>query len=101
MVEALEMSEDVLEKRQQRAAHAKRLIDDELLKEAFEGIRAAYFERWLATNESDSVLRENLWRAMNVTERVKAHLARVIDDGKIAARDIADLADRRKRFGVF
>jgi hypothetical protein len=95
------MSEDVLERKQQRAAHAKRLLEDDLLKEAFESVRKEYLSAWRATNPQDGELREQLWRAFSVTDKVQSHLARVMDDGKIAARDIADLADRRKRFGVF
>lgn len=86
-----------------RGARAKALLDNELLTEAFTILEAAYVERWRQTHIDDERGREKLFIAVNVVGKVKAHLSAIVGDGKIAAKQLDDLArdaERRKRFGI-
>jgi predicted metal-dependent hydrolase len=48
----------------------------------------------------DTDARERLWQAVNILGKVKDHLAKIVRDGKLAQREIDQLAQRRKRFGI-
>ncbi|WP_424630726.1 hypothetical protein [Bradyrhizobium sp. SYSU BS000235] len=86
-----------------RGARAKTLLDNELLNEAFTALEAAYIERWRATHIDDERGREQLFIAVNVVGKVRAHLAGVVANGHVAAKQLDELArdaERRKRFGI-
>ena len=72
----------------QRAQHAQRLLDDELLNEAFEAIRLTYLQEWENSPVRDVEGREKLWTMLKLLDRVKGHLQSVIDDGKVAAHKV-------------
>lgn len=84
-----------------RAARAKALLDDDLLKEAFDRLDSAYVKAWRETGAADDNARHKLWQAVNVVGKVRDHLASAVTNGKVAQREIDELAERRKRFGVF
>jgi hypothetical protein len=48
----------------------------------------------------DTDARERLWQAVNILRKVKDHLAQIVRDGKLAQREIDELAEKRKRFGI-
>ena len=95
------MIDDKLALATARAARAQALIDDPLIIEAFDTITRAYLDAWNATTIDEQDKRERLWRAVKITGEVKKHLKTVISDGKLAQREIEDLArGRPKRFGL-
>jgi hypothetical protein len=92
-----------LTKATEKAAQAQRLLDDKMLKDAFEVLERAYIERWRATGIDDVTGREKLFLAANVIGKVRDHLAAIISDGKVAKAELDNLAreaQRKKRFGV-
>lgn len=84
-----------------RASRAQSLLNDELLKEAFDLLDAAYVKKWRETDARDDDARHKLWQAVNVLGKVRDHLSSVMTNGKVAQYEIDALAERRKRFGVF
>ncbi len=68
-----------------RANHAKRLVEDEVLNEAFDTIRSTAIEVWAKTKADAHQEREIAWMTVKVIDRVRAELQSVIDSGKIAA----------------
>lgn len=83
------------------ASRAAQLLGDDLLTEAFTTLEQAYIERWRGTEIFDDKGREKLFVAINVIGKVRDHLTTVISDGKLAAREldnIAQLAESQKRF---
>lgn len=95
--------ESVLEKATARAVRADALLDDELLKEAFEKLEKNYIAAWRATTVDDTAGREKLFLAINIVGKVRDHLASVVANGKLARaelKELADTAERRKRFGI-
>lgn len=86
-----------------RALGAQSLLDNELLKEAFDQLEAEYMRTWRETNILNQVGREKLFLAVNVIGKVREHLKSIVDDGKIAEKDLMRLAqdeERKKRFGI-
>ena len=74
-----------------RAARADRLLSDELLTEAFMALEDAYIEHWRNSKVLDADGRERLWQAVQIVGKVRAHLAQVITDGKMAAAELNTL----------
>jgi hypothetical protein len=86
-----------------RAARAADLINNELLRESFTSLSDSYTNAWKETKIEDVASREKLFLAVNIVGKVQEHLIKVLNDGKLAAaqiREIAEAAERRKRFGI-
>jgi predicted metal-dependent hydrolase len=83
-----------------RRARAQALLENELLQEAFARLEDRYLAEWRVTQFRDTDARERLWQAVNVLGKVKDHLGKIVSDGKLAQREIDQLAQRRKRFGI-
>ncbi len=86
-----------------KAAQAQQLLDNELLTDAFKGLEGAYTAAWRATTIDDVSGREKLFLAINVVGKVRDHLTAIVSNGKLAAKELKDLADtaeRKRRFGI-
>lgn len=95
--------EIALHKATAKAARAQELLSDDLLQEAFSGLEASYAFAWRSTMIEDVSAREKLFLAINIVGKVRDHLHRIVNDGKLAAAELkalADTAERRKRFGT-
>jgi len=92
--------EIALTKAAERAARAQRLLDDELLIEALATLDRDYLEAWRATAARDTDARERLWQAVQIVAKVRDHLARVVNSGKLAQRELNELAERKRRWGM-
>ena len=80
-----------------RAAHAGRLVGDALLNESFDALEADYVAAWRATAVRDTDARERLWQAVQVVAKVRDHLAHVVAGGKLAQRELDEIAARAAR----
>lgn len=74
-----------------RAARADALRKDDLLNEAFVEYEKTLVERWKAWPAGDTDGRERIWQAVNIIGKVKDHLLKVVNDGKIAKDAIEQL----------
>lgn len=83
-----------------RGKRAELLLQDELLVESLDSLKAAYIEAWQVTSARDSDARERLWQAVQVVGKVKEHLGSIAANGRIAQTEIDDLAPPQKR-GIF
>jgi hypothetical protein len=83
-----------------RRAAAEALLQNEILQEAFAQLEERYIEEWRVSQFRDTDARERLWQAVNVLRKVKDHLSRLVADGKLAQREIEQLTEKRKRFGI-
>ncbi len=94
------MSDEIaLNRAAERAARADVLLRDELLAEAFATLERDYVKAWRETAARDTDARERLWQAVQIVAKVRDHLTSVVNNGKLAERELAALAGRRKRFG--
>ncbi len=86
-----------------RGARAEEVLDNELLAGAFTVLEASYISAWRATGVDDVTGREKLFLAINIIGKVRDHLASVVSNGKLAEaelRELARVAERRRRFGI-
>jgi hypothetical protein len=86
-----------LNKAIERAARAEALQRDELLSEALEALDRDYVKAWRATHARDTDARERLWQAVQVVAKVRDHLAHLIAGGRLAQRELDDIAARAER----
>ena len=78
------MSEHQLYNEVERAARAERLLNDTLLTESVEKVRAAYLAAWEATKPDETNKREQLWLSLSALEQVMNEIRSVANSGKMA-----------------
>ena len=89
--------EIALQRAAAKAARAQALLEDEMLKEAFASLESAYTGAWRSTTIDDVTGREKLFLAINVVGKVRDHLGVIVSNGKLAARELRDLAETAER----
>lgn len=82
-----------------RADHAQKLLNDDLLNEAFTKLEAEYFTAWRNTGaaEAETFKRERLWQAINLLGKVKDHLKHVVENGKVAKAHLQAIEGKRQQ----
>lgn len=78
------MTEDKLALAVARAAKAEALRKDEILNEAFAEYERELIAKWKSWPAGDTDGRERIWQAVNIIGKVKDHLLKVVNDGKVA-----------------
>lgn len=82
---------------------ASQLLENDLLSDAFKGLEDSYTAAWRATLIDDVSGREKLFLAINIVGKVHDHLTAIVNNGKLAAKELHELeqvAERKKRFGI-
>ena len=69
------------------AAHAKRLLEDQVLQEAFAQVEADIYNEWRTTAIGDDKHRSDLFHTLKGLERLKARLQATLDAGVLASRN--------------
>lgn len=74
-----------------RAMKAEQLLNDETFKGAFDSLEAEYLAAWRATGvtEAGQYQREKLWLAINLLGKVKEHVGKIVQNGKLAKTELA------------
>ncbi len=81
-----------------RATDAERLLNDALLKEAFDTYEKALIDRAIQAPARDDDARTRCMMAVQVLRKVRKHLESVVYEGKKAAQAANDIAtDPNKR----
>jgi hypothetical protein len=88
------MTEDKLQASMTRGARAEALLKNELLQETFVTLERDYIEAWKTSSARDTDGRERLWQAVNVVGKVRDHLVKVANDGKLARRHLNELISK-------
>jgi hypothetical protein len=92
------MSEDRLQESMSRGARAEALLQNDLLREAFTRLEQDYIDAWRISPARDTDGRERLWQAVNIVAKVRDHIVKVVNDGKLSQRHLNELAHgARKR----
>ena len=89
--------EIALTKAAEQATHAAALLNDEMLQGAFKSLEDAYTQAWRGTLIEDVNAREKLFLAINVLGKVRDNLVSIVNDGKLASRELKDLAETAER----
>lgn len=88
---------------QDRALKAQALLENDLFNDALATLEAEYIAAWKVTPLRDTEGRERVWQAVQIVGKIKDHIGAVLNDGKLAAaqlRELAETAERKKRFGI-
>lgn len=82
------MSEQALRKAAERGPRAKALLDNELLKEAFEKIEQTLMDEWRNTSTEDAQRREDAWRSYKLLGALRGYLVKTVTNGDAAAKEL-------------
>jgi hypothetical protein len=66
---------------EQREQRAKNLLDNPLLKEAFDVLREDLMTRWESSGSTELEARESIWLAMRLLDRVHGHIKSIVETG--------------------
>jgi CTP:phosphocholine cytidylyltransferase-like protein len=88
---------DKTEKQIQQGQRAKQLLDDPLLKEAFEYLTEQYKTEIFNTSYNDHDQRQVLWMAYNMLDKIKGHLVSVMETGKLASSELENLTRQSRK----
>ena len=69
-----------------RARRAQSLLNDPLIKEAFETLEKDLLDSWRNSGTSDTETRESLWLAMRLLDRLHIHLQSIVETGQMAEK---------------
>ena len=67
---------------------AQVLLNDPLLKQAFEDLLETYKNEIFNTNFADDEKRRSLWMAYNMLDKIRGHLQTIMESGKLAQKDL-------------
>ena len=70
----------------ERARRAQSLLNDPLIKEAFETLEKDLLDSWRNSGTSDTETRESLWLAMRLLDRIHTHLQSILETGQMAEK---------------
>lgn len=87
------------EERLERANRAKQILNDALVKEALEGIRADVIQNWQRIPLKDADLLAKFHMLYGVVDKFEQALKSFMDDGEVATHEL--LNDKKRRFGIF
>ena len=85
------MDEIKLGQQQNRGQRARDLLESEAFKETLAYLEAEYIGAWRRCREQDAPARERLWTSVRVLDHIRAHLAKLVIDGKLATKDLAGI----------
>ena len=66
---------------EERERRARSLLEDPLLKEAFDILKEDLMGRWSQSGSTDLEARESIWLAMRLLDRIHGHLTSIIETG--------------------
>ena len=67
---------------------AQVLLNDPLLKQAFEDLLETYKQEIFNTSFTDDNKRRYLWMAYNMLDKIRGHLITIMESGKLAQKDL-------------
>ena len=85
-----------LNKQVSEGKKAQLLLDEPLMKEAISYLKTRYKEEIFNTSYKDHEQRQVLWMAYNMVDKIKGHLESVMNEGKLASKELDQLQDLTK-----
>ena len=82
---------DKLETQIRQGKRAQVLLNDPLLKQAFEDLLETYKNEIFNTNFADDEKRRSLWMAYNMLDKIRGHLQTIMESGTLAQKDLEQL----------
>jgi len=84
-----------------RALKAKTLLENPLLRNAFDDLRSDFRKAWEDSSDQDAEGRERLFLALKILNKVEKSLEEHVQTGKLAARTLEDIHREGKKRGSF
>lgn len=78
-----------------RAEHANRLLNDQLLQNALKAIKDEVIEAWVACPQRDKEAKEAYWQLAKTADKFEALLKGYIETGKLASANLKAFEERR------
>ena len=69
---------------EERERRAQSLVNDPLLKEAFDVLKEDLMNRWNHSGSTDLQARESIWLAMRLLDRIHGHINSIVETGHMA-----------------
>ena len=69
---------------EERERRAQSLVDDPLLKEAFDVLKEDLMNRWSHSGSTDLEARESIWLAIRLLDRIHGHINSIVETGHMA-----------------
>ena len=69
---------------EERERREHSLIEDQLLKEAFDTLKEDLMNRWQHSGSTDLEARESIWLAMRLLDRIHGHINSIVETGHMA-----------------
>ncbi len=91
------MDEIKLGQAQERGVRAVALLENGLLREAFQYLESEYLQAWRSTKVLDTTSRERLWQAVQILGIIQEHLKSHVTHGRIAAADLRRLSEEHEK----
>ena len=66
---------------EEREVRAQSLLNDPLLKEAFDSLKEDLMNRWQHSGSTDLEARESIWLAMRLLDKIHAHIQSIVETG--------------------
>ena len=85
-----------LTKQLSQGTKAQLILDEPLMKEAISYLKTRYKEEIFNTSYKDHEQRQVLWMAYNMVDKIKGHLESVMNEGKLASKELDQLQDLTK-----
>lgn len=79
-----------VEEERERGRQAAYLLEHPLMREAFDGVLAAYEDMWRNSAVGQSSEREKVWQLRTAAVEFREHFERWVRDGDVAARKIEE-----------
>ena len=79
---------DKTETQVREGKRAQVLLNDPLLKQAFEDLLETYKQEIFNTSFTDDNKRRYLWMAYNMLDKIRGHLQTIMESGKLAQKDL-------------
>ena len=79
---------DNKEKQVRQGKRAEQLLNDPLVKTAFEDLLKMYKQEIFNTSFADDEKRRYLWVAYNMVDKIKGHLQSVMESGKLTQQEL-------------
>lgn len=77
------------EEESRRGQHARDLLNDPLIAEAFETIEHEVMDQWKKSPARDVEGREKLWLMLQMTHKIRGHLESLVASGRMADHTLA------------
>jgi hypothetical protein len=88
-----EVDQHALDVKRARATEAHALLENEMLKEAFDRVEGVYMQAWRGSDPFATETRERSWIAVQLLSDLKNSLIAVVRDGEAATAQLKKLAE--------